>query len=67
MFNMASESCYFHIKTYFNMIFKQRVKKLLKRLVDSPKQDIIVFNIPVIIAKMNQISAQGLKSSNYFY
>ena len=32
--------------------------------VDSPEQDIIVFNIPVIIAKKNQINAQGLKNSN---
>ena len=31
--------------------------------VDSPKQDIIVFNIPFFIAKNNQINAQGLKNS----
>ena len=42
---------------------QQRVKLLLKRLVvDSPEQDIIAFNIPVIIAKKNQINAQGLKN-----
>ena len=52
------------------MIFKQRVKTLLKPFssvyisVDSPEQDIIVFNIPVIIAKKNQINAQGLKNSS---
>ena len=28
--------------------------------VDSPEQYIIVFNIPVINAKTNQINAQGL-------
>ena len=49
------------------MIFKQRVKKLSKtfrsvyKSRDSPEQDIIVFNIPVIIAKKNKINAQGLK------
>ena len=32
--------------------------------VDSHEQDIIVFNIPVIIAIENQINAQGLKNSN---
>ena len=32
--------------------------------VESPEQDIIVFKIPVIIAKKNQINAHGLKNSN---
>ena len=30
--------------------------------MDSPEQDIIVFNIPVIISKKNQINAQGLET-----
>ena len=32
--------------------------------VDSPEQDIIVFSIPVIIAKIIKLKAQGLKNSN---
>ena len=36
------------------------LKRSLYISVDSPKQDIIVFNFPVIIAKKNQINAQGL-------
>ena len=31
--------------------------------VESPEQDLIIFNIPVIIVKKNQINAQGLKNS----
>ena len=51
------------------MIFNQRVKntKTVSRVcisVNSPEQVIIVFNIPVIIAKKNQNNAQGLKNSN---
>ena len=32
--------------------------------MDSSEQDIIVFNIPVIIAKINQINDQRLKNYN---
>ena len=71
MLNLVIEYCFFfHIKTCFKMIFKQRVKRLLKTFsgmyiyVDSPKHDIIVFNIPVSIAKKNQINPQGLENSN---
>ena len=32
--------------------------------VGSTEKDIIVFNIPLIIAKKNQVNAQGLKHSN---
>ena len=31
--------------------------------VESAEQDLIIFNIPVIIVKKNQINAQGLKNS----
>ena len=46
------------------MFCTNEIKFKLKRLyVDCPEQD-IVFNIPVIIAKKNQINAHGLKNSN---
>ena len=70
MFNLVIEYWYFYIKACFKIIFKQRVKKLQKTYrsinisVDSTEQDIIVIYIPVIIAKKNQIHAQGLKNSN---
>ena len=70
MFNLVIEYLYFHIKTSFKMILKQKIKQLLKTFssvfiyVDNPGQDIIVINIPVIIAKKNQIIGQGLKTLN---
>ena len=33
--------------------------------MNSANQDIIVFKIPVIIAKKNQISAHGMKNANF--
>ena len=43
----------------------QKVTKTFSSMyisVDSLEQDIIVFDIPVIIAKKNQTNAQGLKT-----
>ena len=35
--------------------------------VESAEQDLIIFNIPVIIVKKNQINAQGLKNSLLYH
>ena len=62
MFTLVIEHWYFHVKACFKKSWY--VTKTFSSVyvsVYSLEQDIIVFNIPVIIAKKNQ-NAQGLKT-----
>ena len=62
MLNLVIEYWYLYIKMCYKMSLKQRIKMLLKVFYnvyiskDSPEQDNFAFNIPVIIAKKNQIN-----------